>query len=71
MYRCDRCHTVVPPRTPARRLVVETRIVEHPYRMGAGERLVDGKRKKYDDPGGTGSQIVREQVVCPACADKS
>jgi len=71
MYRCNRCHAVVAPRTPARRVVVETRLVEHPYRKGAGVRIVDGKQKKYDDPGGTGSQIAREEVVCPACAEKS
>jgi hypothetical protein len=71
MYRCERCLAVVPPRTPARRLVVETRLVEHPYRKDAGVRIVDGKPKKYDDPGGSGSQIAREQIVCPWCAEKS
>jgi hypothetical protein len=35
------------------------------------EALADGKPKKYDDPGGTGSQIVHEEVVCPSCAEKS
>ncbi len=50
---------------------METRVIQHPYRKGAGVRMVDGKPKKYDDPGGTGTQIVREQVVCPACAEMS
>ena len=70
MYRCERCRSVVPPRTPAKRLVVQTRVVEHPYRKEAGVRIVDGKLKKYDDPGGTGTQIVREEVVCSACAER-
>jgi len=70
MFRCERCLVVVPPCTRAHRLVVETRVVDHPYRKQAGLRVVDGKRKEYDDPGGTGPQVVREQVVCPACAVK-
>jgi hypothetical protein len=33
-------------------------------------RLVNGKRKekRTDDPGGAGSQIVREVIACPRCA---
>jgi len=71
MFRCQRCQAVVPSHIPAKRLVVETRVVEHPYRKAAGVRLVDGKEKAYDDPGGTGTQIVREEVVCLACSEKN
>lgn len=72
MYRCQSCSCVAPPRTPARRIVVETRPKTYPSRA-AVNRVVrkppDGKRKvEYmHDPGGTGNEIVREIVVCPHC----
>src|SRR5262249_44786018 len=78
MYRCQLCGTTVPPGTPCHRLVVQTRPARYPFRSRANcfRRLVnDGKRKKHkdiytDDPGGTGSQIVREVMACPACASR-
>lgn len=63
----------MPPRTPATRIVVQTRLVQFPYRVKANRvfRLDEaGKRKEreIDDPGGTGQQIVRELTACPTCA---
>lgn len=73
MYRCQCCRSVVPPRTPSHRLIVQTQIAEFPYRVRAN-RFVrpdnKGKPKTFfvDDPGGTGTQIVREIIACPSCA---
>jgi hypothetical protein len=73
MYRCQLCGTVVPPHTPCHRLVVQTRPSRFPFRSDANRvvRLVNGKRKekRTDDPGGAGSQIVREVIACPRCAN--
>jgi hypothetical protein len=64
---------VVPLHTPCRRLVVQTRLFRFPFRANANRvvRLVNGKpkEKRTDDPGGAGSQIVREVIACPRCAN--
>lgn len=73
MYRCQVCGSVVPPRTPCRRLVVQTRPARYPYRQEVN-RVVrvtpDGKVKEKftDDPGGAGEETVREVTACPRCA---
>lgn len=73
MYRCNLCQQVVPPRTPANRLVVETRERVFPHRSNAQHVKQAGKKKKRtrDDPGGVGTQIVQEILVCPTCAAES
>ena len=79
MYRCALCSQSIPPRTPARRLILETRSVVYPYRVKAhpsrfvGHPRASPKRHHvtsscHDDPGGTGWEIVKEVLVCPACA---
>jgi hypothetical protein len=73
VFRCQLCNKVVPPRTAAQRVVVETRARKYPSRLRANcvIRLSEkGKRKEtfIDDPGGVGREVVRELVVCPACA---
>jgi hypothetical protein len=68
LFRCQLCSQLVAPRTPQTRIVVETRVVTHPRREKAYLRRVDGRLREVDDPGGTGSAIVREVSVCPACA---
>jgi hypothetical protein len=73
MFRCQLCGELVPPRTSAQRIVVSTRVKKFPFRSQANRivRLNEkGKRKVtfVDDPGGLGSEIVRELMVCPACA---
>ena len=73
MYRCQLCRTVVPPRTPAQRAVVQTRVKKYPFRLKVN-RVVrkpeNGKPKVtfVDDPGGVGREVERELVVCPVCA---
>lgn len=74
MFRCKKCQCVVPPRTPAHRLIVQRRSKEYPYRSKANvvvrRTSLDKKPKKQylDDPGGIGEETVSEVVVCPACA---
>lgn len=69
MYRCETCKNVVPPHTPAHRVVAETRPVTYPRRPEAN-RLVKKNKEwiKPDDPGGRGVEIARELVACPRCA---
>ena len=68
MFTCQECGVTVPAGTRAQRFVVETRVVHHPARVKANTVKVQGKDKHRDDPGGTGTQIVREVLLCPACA---
>jgi hypothetical protein len=72
MYRCQFCRCVVPPRTPCQRVILQTRVVESPYRSRANRfvRIEKGKPKTFfaDDPGGSGVEIVHEIVACPRCA---
>jgi hypothetical protein len=72
MYRCDLCTTVVPPRTPAHRVVLETRLRHYPSRPRTFPPLDRRERNKLekwkDDPGGAGHETVREALACPACA---
>jgi hypothetical protein len=64
---------VVPPRTPAQRVVVQTRVKKYPFRPKANRvvRLSENGKPKVtfvDDPGGVGREVAYELVVCPACA---
>jgi hypothetical protein len=73
MFRCQLCARVSLPRTPAHRLVVRTRQKKYPYRQKAHLHVYldeRGKRKEkeVDDPGGVGTEIVREVVACGECA---
>jgi hypothetical protein len=73
MFRCQLCQTVVPARTPSHRIVLKQRDKKYPYRSRANMVVVfeppKKKKKEYrDDPGGEGREIVREAIVCPACA---
>ena len=73
MFVCQLCGGVVPPRTPAARVVVHRRPKRYPLRREANRfaRLDErGKRKEYvtDDPGGVGWEIAREVLACPPCA---
>jgi hypothetical protein len=49
---------------------------EYPYRPRANTFVrtnETGKRKVYqtDDPGGAGQEVVKEVMVCPACAARN
>ena len=71
MYRCEFCKEIVPPLTPSHRVVVETREVRYPFRPDANVSVIKGKKEKRNDPGGSGTEIVREAIVCPRCAGKA
>ncbi|GMU81064.1 MAG: hypothetical protein AMXMBFR47_09350 [Planctomycetota bacterium] len=67
MYYCQVCGSLVPPCTPSRLVVVKTRRVRFPYRKEVNP-TPHLKPKLRDDPGGEGTQIVRELRACPGCA---
>ena len=70
MYKCEKCQNVVPAKTKAHRVVIETRKKRYPKRERANKIKEDGKVKHIDDPGGMGYETVREIIVCPDCAKK-
>jgi hypothetical protein len=69
MFRCDVCGSVASPRTRSHRITAETRVVQHPKRDDAHWHppRAGGKGKWVDDPGGQGTQIVREIRACELC----
>ena len=76
MFRCQLCQAVVPPRTPCHHVILDRRRKVYPYRSGANTFVrtnESGKRKEYhtDDPGGEGHEVIREVIVCPACAARN
>ena len=78
MFRCELCHTVVPPRQRATKVVLATRQRvyasrgterrERPGRPPRG-RIPQRKEPEYDK-GGVGTEIVREAMACPKCAEE-
>jgi hypothetical protein len=73
MYRCEVCDRVVESGVACTRIVVETRPVEYPLRERVHYRPPkDGKKARWDpDPGGRGTETVRELAACPECAAAS
>jgi hypothetical protein len=67
MYRCETCQKVVSPGVKQHRVVTALRIVKFPYREDAYQR----EGLWFDDVGGDGTQIAREQAVCGLCAATS
>jgi hypothetical protein len=68
MFVCQLCSSVLPPRTPAQRLVRSRRPTQYALRREVNLVRRDGKKKHTDDPGGSGSEVAREVLVCPGCA---
>lgn len=68
MYKCELCKQIVPAHTPAHHLVVATRPKTYPPRPEVNRVKSGGKVEWKDDPGGAGVEIVKEILVCPACA---
>lgn len=67
-YRCEICHQVTPPRTPATKVVLATRLRAYLHRPNAHRRKRHGLRQWTADPGGTGYEIAQEATACPTCA---
>ena len=75
MFVCQICGRIVPPRTPAARIVVARRPKQYSFRHNANIYYrpdSNGKVKEHqsDDPGGVGWEIVREALACPDCAGR-
>jgi hypothetical protein len=68
MYRCDRCTEAVAPGVKQQRAVAQDAPARYPPREKAYRRKVKKRLKWFDDPGGTGRRIVREEALCPTCA---
>jgi hypothetical protein len=71
MYRCEVCGRVVEAGKTAIKRVVATREREYPSRQSSGARQPKSSgrnQRKKGDPGGTGQEIVREQLVCADCS---
>jgi len=69
MYVCDRCHHSVAPHVRLTRRVAERRPTRYPPRPQALCVRVKGRPRWKDDPGGEGWEVVREEWVCPTCAE--
>jgi hypothetical protein len=69
MYRCALCEVAVSAKVRSLKRVVESKPVVYPRREGVNRVIVRGKVHWNDDPGGQGSRIVREVLVCRACAE--
>ena len=81
MFRCQLCQTVVPAGTRSTKVVLVTREKVYGERGGGGHAATRGgfrKRggggrrntpKKNYDKGGVGTEIVREAMACPRCAE--
>ena len=70
MYVCELCGTIVPAGTRAVTKVLETRLRVYPRRPEAHPIPAKARKKnkkKKDDPGGIGREIVREALVCQTC----
>jgi hypothetical protein len=75
MYKCQICGNNSQARVPAYKITIEIRPVRYPRREKANacyKRRPDGITKfvRTDDPGGIGSETVREVIACPDCAAK-
>ncbi|MEW6207515.1 MAG: hypothetical protein AB1631_04055 [Acidobacteriota bacterium] len=74
MYKCEICGTVSAPRTPAHKVVIQTRRATYPFRQKVNACWKwKGDRRKFvhtDDPGGAGWECAREALVCATCAQR-
>ena len=62
MFICKKCGTLVGPKVLMNKVVTKTMVKDHPVR----EYLHKGMEVK--DPGGQGTQIVKEEGCCKECA---
>lgn len=81
MFRCQLCQTIVPAGTRSTKVILVTREKTYGERGGAPAATRGGFRKrggggrrnstpkKNYDKGGQGSEIVREAMACPRCAE--
>ena len=74
MYKCELCGTVSAPRTPAQKVILQTRRATYPHhqKVNACWKWIGDRRRfvRTDDPGGVGWECAREALVCESCAKK-
>lgn len=73
MYVCESCKISIGPNTPSFLLPTKVRRKKYPFRSAVNEHIdpVSGRRKKTDDPGGIGQEIVHELRICRSCFDQA
>ena len=71
-FICQICKKSQENGTKAIQIVLKTKDHEHPLREGVYSALdpETGEIVKTNDPGGFGTQIVKEMRICPKCNDK-
>ena len=62
MFICRKCGTLIGPKVSMNKVVVKTEAKDHPARKYLHKGL------EVTDPGGTGTQIVKEEGCCKECA---
>ena len=67
MFVCGFCGNNSKHGEKLRRVVVETKTVNHPHRYDC----YTNSRQTSDDPGGTGTQIAKELHECESCFELS
>lgn len=72
MYKCQICNTLVPAKTKATVIPIETRSRSYPHRVKANRavRRPKGNIEYPNDPGGKGYETVRQAHACPQCVIK-
>jgi hypothetical protein len=74
MFKCQICGTTSQPRSPAHKIVIETRATKYPFREKINPCWKwKGDHRKFvrtNDAGGRGQECVREVIACAACAAK-
>jgi hypothetical protein len=68
MYKCENCGTLVSARQSSFLFTTIKRRKQYAFRADANIAIdKSGKKKKTNDPGGTGYETVKEIVVCKKC----
>jgi hypothetical protein len=69
MYQCQHCSTLVKSNQSSCLFATIKRKKQYSFRADANTYIdkKDGKKKKTNDPGGTGYETVKEIRVCKKC----
>jgi len=62
-FICEKCHEVVPPKTPMRKVIVETRPKTY-VQVFRDKNAFEHETRHY------GREIVKELKLCPKCAQE-
>jgi hypothetical protein len=68
MYKCQNCSTLVSSNQSSYLFAIIKRKKQYSFRAEANTFIAkDGKKKKPNDPGGSGYETVKEIRVCRKC----